>query len=103
MQSMELDARYPDVFTPAETPPSRVLTLVLKPELAPELEKSTHKVEHSNRQNHPPPNILTTNKTIRMLTFLAVKTTHLAITGAPGAVQPPLRRLTQRILTFLGS
>ena len=39
MQSMELDARYPDVFTPAETPPSRVLTLVLKPELAPELEK----------------------------------------------------------------
>ena len=33
----------------------------------------------------------------------AVKTTHLAITGAPGAVQPPLRRLTQRILTFLGS
>ena len=39
MQSMELDARYPDVFTPAGTPHSRVLTLVLKPELAPELEK----------------------------------------------------------------
>ena len=73
------------------------------PSLLQSWKKGPHKAAQFHRQNHPPPNILTKNKTIRMLTFLAVKTTHLAITGAPGAVQPPLRRLTQRILTFLGS
>ena len=37
-----------------------------------------------------------------MVTFLAVKRTHLAITGAPGAVQPPLRRLPQCHLDIAG-